>query len=90
MLLVDTVNGRLISDEEIKEKYALAKPYGEWVDSNLVHLADLKIPNIRVQEYTDEERARLQKAFGIYLRGFQEYHISYGRERCRGNQCHGY
>lgn len=71
MLLVDTVNGRLISDEEIKEKYALAKPYGEWVDSNLVHLADLKIPNIRVQEYTDEERARLQKAFGYTYEDFK-------------------
>ena len=71
MLLVDTVNGRLISDEEIKEKYALAKPYGEWVDSNLVHLADLKIPNIRVREYTDEERARLQKAFGYTYEDFK-------------------
>ena len=71
MLLVDTVNGRLISDEEIKEKYALAKPYGEWVDSNLVHLAGLKIPNIRVQEYTDEERARLQKAFGYTYEDFK-------------------
>ena len=71
MLLVDTVNGRLISDEEIKEKYALAMPYGEWVDSNLVHLADLKIPNIRVQEYTDEERARLQKAFGYTYEDFK-------------------
>ena len=71
MLLVDIVNGRLISDEEIKEKYALAKPYGEWVDSNLVHLADLKIPNIRVQEYTDEERARLQKAFGYTYEDFK-------------------
>lgn len=71
MLLVDTVNGRLISDEEIKEKYALAKPYGEWVDSNLGHLADLKIPNIRVQEYTDEERARLQKAFGYTYEDFK-------------------
>ena len=71
MLLADTVNGRLISDEEIKEKYALAKPYGEWVDSNLVHLADLKIPNIRVQEYTDEERARLQKAFGYTYEDFK-------------------
>ncbi len=71
MLLVDTVNGRLISDDEIKEKYALAKPYGEWLDSNLVKLSDLKIPNVRVQEYTDEERARLQKAFGYTFEDFK-------------------
>jgi glutamate synthase (ferredoxin) len=71
MLLVDTVNGRLISDEEIKETYAKAKPYGEWLDSNLVKLAELKIPNIRVEEYTDEERAKLQKAFGYTFEDFK-------------------
>lgn len=71
MLLVDTVNGRLISDDEIKEKYATAKPYGEWLDSNLVKLTDLKIPNIRVEEYTDEERAKLQKAFGYTYEDFK-------------------
>ncbi len=71
MLLVDTINGRLISDDEIKEKYALAKPYGEWLDSNLVKLEELKIPNIRVQEYTDEERAKLQKAFGYTFEDFK-------------------
>ena len=71
MLLVDTVNGRLISDDEIKEKYANAKPYGEWLDSNLVQLSDLKIPNIRVEEYTDEERSKLQKAFGYTYEDFK-------------------
>ena len=36
MLLVDTVQGRLIDDDELKEYYASRKPYGEWVDKNLV------------------------------------------------------
>ncbi|MCM1101339.1 MAG: glutamate synthase large subunit [Clostridium sp.] len=64
MLLVDTVQGRVIDDEELKEKYASRQPYGEWLDSNLVELKDLHIPNQRVPEYTDEERRRMQKAFG--------------------------
>ena len=64
MLLVDTVQGRLISDDELKETYAQSQPYGEWVDANLVKLEDLKIPNERVPEYTRDERIRLQKAFG--------------------------
>lgn len=64
MLLVDTVRGRLIDDDELKEFYAAKQPYGEWLDSNLVCLSDLKIPNIKVQEYPYEERERLQKAFG--------------------------
>ena len=64
MLLVDTVQGKVISDEELKEKYASAQPYGEWLDNNLVFLKDLIIPNQRVPEYTYEERQRMQKAFG--------------------------
>ncbi|MDE6064448.1 MAG: glutamate synthase subunit alpha, partial [Lachnospiraceae bacterium] len=64
LLLVDTVQGRVIDDEELKEKYAKRQPYGEWLDSNLVTLADLKIPNKRVPEFSDEERERMQKAFG--------------------------
>ena len=39
MLLVDTDTGqRLLSDEEIKERYASRQPYGEWLDNNLVFL----------------------------------------------------
>ena len=64
MLLVDTIKGRVIDDDELKEEYASKQPYGEWLDSNLVKLEDLKIPNKRVKEYSKEERARLQKAFG--------------------------
>ena len=54
MLLVDTVQGRVIDDDELKEKYAKKQPYGEWLDSNLVQLRDIKIPNQRVIEYTPE------------------------------------
>ncbi len=64
MLLVDTIQGRVISDDELKEKYASAQPYGEWLDRKLVALKDLKIPNERVPEFTYEERQRMQKAFG--------------------------
>ena len=64
MLLVDTVNGKLIADNELKEKYAHRQPYGEWLDSNLVTLHSLNIPNKKPEEYSTEERARLQKAFG--------------------------
>ena len=49
------------------------QPYGEWLDSNLVQLRDIKIPNQRVVEYTPEERARLQKAFGYT---YEQYRTS--------------
>ena len=73
MLLVDTVRGRVIDDDELKEKYAVSQPYGEWLDRYLVKLKDLKIPNIRVQEYSKEELARMQKAFGYT---YEEYQTS--------------
>lgn len=73
MLLIDTVKGRILSDNEIKESYAKAQPYGEWLDSNLVELKDLKIPNIRVEEYTPKQRKQLQKAFGYT---YEEYRNS--------------
>ena len=54
----------LLTDEEIKETYAKREPYGEWLDRNLVNLADLKIPNERVPSHEHDELVRLQKAFG--------------------------
>lgn len=41
MLLIDTEEGKIISDEEIKEYEAAHKPYGEWVEKTLVNLDDL-------------------------------------------------
>lgn len=64
MLLVDTVHGKLIDDDELKESYAARKPYGEWLNNNLVYLKDIDIPNVRVETFEKEERQRLQKNFG--------------------------
>lgn len=64
MLLADTVNKRIISDEECKEYYANRQPYGEWLDSHLIKLADLPIPNKKVPFYSQEERDKLYKVFG--------------------------
>lgn len=72
MLLVDTIKGEVQNDETIKERYAGKEPYGEWLDSNLVSLHELKIPNEKVPSYTKEERARLQKAFGYTYEEYRE------------------
>ena len=72
MLLVDTKEGRIYSDEELKEKYAGKEPYGEWLDANLLELHDLKVPNKKVMSYTREERTRLQKAFGYTYENYHE------------------
>ena len=64
MLLVDTVQGRIIDDAELKETYAARQPYGEWLDRGLIRLKDLPVPNKKVPGYSQEELTRLEKAFG--------------------------
>ena len=70
VLLVDTVRGKILQDEELKQLYTVSQPYGEWLDSSLVELKDLKIPNIRVEEYEPVRRKQLQIAFGYT---YEEY-----------------
>ncbi|MBI3401258.1 MAG: glutamate synthase large subunit [Acidobacteria bacterium] len=41
MFLVDTAQGRIVSDDEIKRELAGAHPYGRWLDEHLVDIEDL-------------------------------------------------
>jgi len=41
MFLIDTVEGRIISDNEIKSKIARQKPYRRWLDENRIELRGL-------------------------------------------------
>ncbi|QWV94810.1 glutamate synthase large subunit [Geomonas oryzisoli] len=62
MFLVDTEQGRIISDEEIKNELATAKPYADWVKVNHLPLADL--PKAKGQAVEDSPLVQRQKAFG--------------------------
>ena len=64
ILLVDTVQKKIVSDEECKRRFATEKPYGEWLDQNLLKLSELKIPNKKIPVSSQEERDLLYKAFG--------------------------
>ncbi len=46
MLLVDTIKGRVIPDEEIKQEIVSQQPYREWLDKFLVDIADLPDPEV--------------------------------------------
>ena len=41
MFLVDTAQGRIVSDEEVKAELAAAQPYQEWLEAGVFHLGDL-------------------------------------------------
>ncbi len=63
MFLVDTVQGRIISDEELKHEMATAYPYDTWLDENMVHLEDL--PVLRKEPLPSPETVmQRQLAFG--------------------------
>lgn len=64
MLVVDTRKKKIISDGELKKHYALNQPYGEWLDQNLLHLEDLKIPNQKIPVSSQPVRDKLYKVFG--------------------------
>lgn len=72
LLLVDTKKGKIILDEELKDYYASKEPYGEWLDSKLVTLKELKIPNSKPVEYDKKSRKQLQKAFGYTYENCRE------------------
>lgn len=64
MLLIDTIRQEIVEDEDLKSYYAHRRPYGEWLDANLIYLKDLSIPNRKVEKSPQELRDRLYKAFG--------------------------
>lgn len=86
LILADTLEGRIFDDEELKEKYALKEPYGEWIDSNLIKLRDLKIPNSKIPKYTGEELYRQLKAFGY---NYEEYMEEIQNMALTGNELIG-
>ncbi len=64
MILADTKTGKIYTDREIKDRYAMRSPYGEWLDSNLIRLAELKIPNEAVPAIEGKALERLQRSYG--------------------------
>jgi glutamate synthase (NADPH/NADH) large chain len=62
MFLADTVNGRLIDDEEIKSSVAALEPWGEWVEANRIKISDL--PEREHINYTLSSVNRRQRTFG--------------------------
>ena len=44
IFLVDTREGRIIDDAELKSRYTAAQPYKKWLDEGLVPLASLPVP----------------------------------------------
>ncbi|MFP5382517.1 MAG: glutamate synthase-related protein [Gammaproteobacteria bacterium] len=63
MFLIDTENGRIIDDREIKDTLAKAKPYREWIDKIRIKLDELPVVSEKFDKSTTSLLDR-QQAFG--------------------------
>jgi len=66
MFLVDTAQGRIIADAEIKRGLAAKRPYRQWLNDHLLKIDDLP-PITPVNGHLDEPLLKLQRAFGYTL-----------------------
>ena len=61
MLLIDTEEGRIITNEEIKKKIATAHPYKQWVKENMINLSDL-VDDYQASEETQPKKGKSKAA----------------------------
>jgi glutamate synthase (NADPH/NADH) large chain len=64
MFVVDLEEGRIISDEEIKQKICSQKPYSEWLNKYKIRLEELPEPRVMFTHLEHEQVFKYQKAFG--------------------------
>ncbi len=71
MFLIDTKEGRIIEDDELKEKYAGGKPYDKWLNENLLELSTL--PKIETASKLNLNQViEYQKIFDYSLEDLKE------------------
>jgi glutamate synthase (NADPH/NADH) large chain len=62
MFLVDTAQGRIVGDDELKAELAAAEPYADWLHAGLMHLDDM--PDREHVVHSHESVTRRQQVFG--------------------------
>ncbi len=64
MFVVDMEQGRIISDEELKQNICTQKPYGEWLNKYKIRLEELPEPRVMFTHLEHDQVFKYQKAFG--------------------------
>lgn len=64
MFVVDMEQGRIISDEELKQTICSQKPYGEWLNKYKIRLEEIDEPRVAFTHLSDASVLKYQKAFG--------------------------
>src|SRR5262249_30513293 len=63
MFLIDTEEGQIVADEDLKKRISTAHPYRQWLDQHMVELAHLPEPP-HLPEPSHETVLQRQQAFG--------------------------
>ena len=64
MFLIDLEAGRIIDDKEIKDTYANAKPYKDWIKSVRIKLDEIKLKDVKAVHKSSASLLDRQQAFG--------------------------
>jgi len=65
MLLIDTVEGRIVDDEELKNRLSNERPYGDWLKENLTNINNIKNEEIDDRTVQDQKTVLTnQRLFG--------------------------
>jgi glutamate synthase (NADPH/NADH) large chain len=64
MFVVDMEQGRIISDEELKQSICSQKPYAEWLNKYKIRLEELPEPRVMFTHLEHDQVFKYQKAFG--------------------------
>ncbi|NNV54007.1 glutamate synthase large subunit [Limnovirga soli] len=64
MFVVDMEQGRIISDEELKQTICSQKPYSEWLNKYKIRLEELPEPRVMFTHLESEQIFKYHKAFG--------------------------
>ena len=64
MFVVDMEQGRIISDDELKQSICSQKPYAEWLNKYKIRLEELPEPRVLFTHLEHDQIFKYQKAFG--------------------------
>ncbi len=64
MFVVDMEQGRIISDEELKQQICSQKPYADWLNKYKIRLEELPEPRVMFTHLEHDQVFKYQKAFG--------------------------
>ena len=73
MIAVDTAEGKLLKDSEIKYSIAKQKPYAEWVQKGIVKLSEEKNGSPVTTDVVPEQLSTYQKAFGYMIEDVERF-----------------